>query len=119
MLHRIFDNFAQIALRLTLVLALGIAGGAHRVLQPIDDPDLLAYVQMGGDLADICGDDRGYAPHVACDVCNLIVCFEQNGMVWDTAHQAYVVQDWDSLPDQEPFSRPRDRARAIRAPPSV
>lgn len=59
---------------LALLVAFATAGLSHRAASQLPDPDLVAYVQAGGALSDICGDADGGAHLGAstCEACRLV-----------------------------------------------
>src|SRR6056297_2860840 len=59
---------------LALLVAFATAGLSHRAASQLPDPDLVAYVQAGGVLSDICGDaDGGAHPGAStCEACRLV-----------------------------------------------
>lgn len=60
-------------LTLALLVASALSGYAHRVPLAITDPALAAYAQMGGDIADLCGDaGEGAVASRGCDACRLV-----------------------------------------------
>ncbi|WP_300062529.1 hypothetical protein [uncultured Roseobacter sp.] len=63
---------AGLALVLLASLAMSAAAFTHRVTQGSQTPDLLAYLSMGGTLAELCG-EAGAAHHLTagCDACRI------------------------------------------------
>ncbi len=59
---------------LALLVAFATAGLSHRAASQLPDPDLVAYVQAGGALSDICGGaDGGAHPGAStCEACRLV-----------------------------------------------
>lgn len=67
-------HFGRLVLLLVLATALVALGFAHR-MPVIKDAELAAYVQLGGDLADLCGADMdgdGRADQGDCPACHIV-----------------------------------------------
>ena len=76
MIARFFVSL-KLLLVAALLVAMGSVGFAHRPSVPEMNPELLAYLEAGGSLSDICGDlgedERGGAEH--CEACRLLSSF--------------------------------------------
>ncbi len=73
MIQSLLSAIGRMLIALVLIGAMAGTGFAHRT-QAADDPDLLAFLETGAALTDICAHD-GRAPHdaaMSCDACRLI-----------------------------------------------
>jgi len=67
------DQFTKLCLTIAVLVAMTSVGFAHRVASPDVDEGLLAYVQAGGSLDDLCGGaDFGAGHGETCDACRLV-----------------------------------------------
>ncbi|MEP2640751.1 hypothetical protein [Roseobacter sp.] len=71
MIRRAFANCGCVLL-LIASLAMSAAAFAHRVADPAPSPDLLAYLDIGGTLEDLCGDTGPSHLTSACDACRIM-----------------------------------------------
>lgn len=112
-------HIARLCLVLSLFGALAASGFAHRAMGQEMDVDLLAYVQAGGSLADICGDGAEHGMGGKCDACRLV----DNVAAPDTAAQPgresapVAVANWTVAEVLRGFVG--DPSRPARAPPLV
>jgi len=69
----LINQFTKLCLTFVVLIAMTGSGFAHRVAAPDLDESLLAYVQAGGALEDICGGaGSGEGNSQACDACRLV-----------------------------------------------
>jgi hypothetical protein len=106
-------------------LALMLVAFAHRPLETdsrLSDPQIAAYLALGGSLADLCisGDDtQDHAAHADCPACTIAktmalapACSTPMGLVAWTTHGA-------ALPEALVLTGHGPRAPPARGPPSI
>lgn len=110
---------AGLALLLLASLAMSASAFAHRTTQP--DPDLLAYISMGGTLAELCGEDN-LAHHLiaGCEACRI----SANALAADaTAHTlapvVYGLIQQNETSEAAPAPRHAHLTPPSRAPPPL
>ncbi len=107
-------------LLLTLVLALGSAaqGFAYRYERPIRDPALLAYLQMGGSLDDLCS---GGARHrgIPCPGCLIGPAILPAPLVLPHPAKTTLALSRPLGAPHAPLPAPRDPGHGVRAPPAA
>ena len=76
MIARVFVSL-RLILVAALLVAMGSVGFAHRSSVPEMDAELLAYLEAGGSLSDICGDlgEDGPGGAERCEACRLLSAF--------------------------------------------
>jgi hypothetical protein len=120
-MRHLFAPFARLAVVIALTFAMAGSGLAHRFSAPEADEGLLAYVQAGGALADLCG-EGGLASHLggqSCDACRLVDCamVPPAGLVFATSIGQFVLSA--NVPAaQVQASVVIDPSRPVRAPPA-
>jgi hypothetical protein len=73
-MRHLIAPFARLAVVVALIFVMAGSGLGHRFAAPETDEALLAYVQAGGALDDLCG-EGGLASHMggqSCDACRLV-----------------------------------------------
>ncbi|WP_299954012.1 hypothetical protein [uncultured Roseobacter sp.] len=116
-----FRLFAKLCVTATLLLAMTAVGFAHRSSQPPMDPDLLAFLDAGGTLEELCGltgDAPG--PSQNCEACRLVdtvVCPPHAS----TAQREIPVttQRMRVIAQLRHHAKPLDPTRLTRAPPQA
>jgi len=110
---------ARFCLVLALLVALGASGFAHRAATPAPDEALLAYVQAGGSLSEICADEFEGGHAEKCDACRLADCAAVpllRGGPYRTERTATSAGPLAPIPVRPHFVDP---SRLTRAPPFV
>jgi len=99
-------------------VALGGVGFGHR-MTPTVDADLIAFLEVGGTLADIC-DDTPTDTHLAviCEACQLMKSVDQSPVSMASADLGRVLT-LPLLPLLDVWLDPLDPVRMGRAPPVV
>ena len=72
-MRHFIHHFTKFCLTIAVLFAMTGIGFAHKVASPDIDESLLAYVQAGGALDDLCGDaDFGEGHGQSCEACRLV-----------------------------------------------
>lgn len=116
----IWPPLARLLLAFALFSGMATSGFAHRLGAPTLDTGLLAYLDAGGTLADLCGDpdDPLHPSGQVCEAC-LLVGAAVLPPITDTVTQAALGPALClTAPDRtENRSFTRDPSRGVRAPP--
>lgn len=105
-----------------LVAALLTLGFAHRISLPETDPDLLAYLQAGGSLADICdaSDDVPHGLNQNCEACRLVDAAACPAPSTTLRRDALVqIRQMRIIAQLRHHAKPLDPAQRTRAPPQA
>ncbi|KMK68686.1 hypothetical protein [Puniceibacterium sp. IMCC21224] len=103
-------------------VAMASSGFAHRLSAPNLDPSLLAYVQVGGSLDDLCGEsgDTSHSGSQNCDACRLVHAAVLAPVEADITRP--ILRSAASpcrVSAERPPSGRIDLSRAARAPPTI
>lgn len=121
-MRHFIHQFTKLFLTIAVLVAMTGIGFAHRIAPAADvDESLLAYVQAGGSLEDLCGDaDFGAGHSETCEACRLV-----DGAVVPQAGTAAALQVAPS-PQQKQngapfvaFAQAFNPSCPVRAPPLV
>lgn len=68
-----FFSLSRLFAIIAISVAMASSGFAHRIAPQDVDPDLIAFVQAGGSLQDLCAerDDAGFGGAQSCEACRL------------------------------------------------
>ncbi|MCR8726632.1 hypothetical protein [Frigidibacter sp. ROC022] len=121
-MRRLLPLFPRLALVIVLSGALAGIGFAHRLGSQAFNPAVLAYVQAGGSLADICGGfgDSSVKSGRSCDACRLVhaVALPEIERVCLDFYRSPIGRISAPRVQAEP-SVWRDLSHPVRAPPQV
>lgn len=116
------QRISGFALLLVLALALVTLGFAHRMPAPADAA-LAAYIQLGGDVSDLCGTDLdgdGQADRADCPACHIAANALPPNAALTRRDAELILVATVIAPRQNRAVRPvLDPARGLRAPPLV
>ncbi|WP_298362246.1 hypothetical protein [uncultured Litoreibacter sp.] len=110
----------NLALVAALLVATVLSSAAHRLPLELTDPGAASILQMGGSIADICGDGPTERSKTGCEICNLL-----GAAVAPDLPCTVITLDFPRAapfithPRPYIFASLRHRADAIRAPPAV
>lgn len=119
---RVLYLFTRQLTTISLIAAFISLGFAHKNMQPVMTPDLVAFVAAGGSVADICGGDQ-YPAHtgtVNCEACRIADNLTVTQICDPVATiDLERIQRWRFIAKRLAQSQGLDPARLTRAPPYV